>query len=46
MTQAFASISAAADYYRAEFAALDASFARNGDGAAACDGGHRWWIRW
>src|SRR6202012_2310457 len=34
MTQAFASISAAADYYRAEFAALDASFARNGDGAA------------
>src|ERR1700750_1924727 len=34
MTQTFASISAAADYYRAEFAALDASFARNGDGAA------------
>ena len=34
MTQPLASVSAAADYYRAEFAALDASFARNGDGAA------------
>ena len=34
MTQPLASVSAAADYYRAEFAALDASFLRNGDGAA------------
>jgi [protein-PII] uridylyltransferase len=34
MTQPLASVSAAADYHRAEFAALDASFARNGDGAA------------
>ena len=34
MTQPLASVSAAADYYRAEFATLDASFLRNGDGAA------------
>jgi len=34
MTQPLASVSAAAGYYRTEFAALDASFARNGDGAA------------
>ena len=34
MAQPFASVSAAAEYYRAEFAALDASFTRTGDGAA------------
>ncbi|HZD76565.1 MAG TPA: HD domain-containing protein, partial [Acidobacteriaceae bacterium] len=34
MTQPLASVGAAADYYRAEFATLDASFLRNGDGAA------------
>jgi [protein-PII] uridylyltransferase len=34
MTQPLASVSATADYYRTEFAALDASFLRNGDGAA------------
>ena len=34
MTQPLASVSAAAEYYRTEFAALEASFARNGDGAA------------
>ena len=34
MTQPLASVSAAADYYRAEFATLDTSFLRNGDGAA------------
>jgi [protein-PII] uridylyltransferase len=34
MTQPLASVSAAADYYRAEFATLDASFLRNGDGVA------------
>src|SRR6201995_50588 len=34
MTQTFASVSASADYYRAEFAVLDASFVRSGDGAA------------
>jgi [protein-PII] uridylyltransferase len=34
MAQPFASVSAAADCYRAEFAALDASFARTGDGPA------------
>ena len=31
MAQPFASVSAAAESYRAEFAALDASFARTGD---------------
>ena len=34
MAQPFASVNAAAEYYRAEFIALDASFARTGDGAA------------
>ncbi len=34
MTQPLASVSAASDYYRAEFAALDTSLQRNGDGAA------------
>jgi [protein-PII] uridylyltransferase len=34
MTQPLASVSAAADYYRAEFAAMEASFLRTGDGAA------------
>ena len=34
MTQPLASVSAAAEYYRTEFTALEASFARNGDGAA------------
>ena len=34
MTQPLASVSAAAEYYCTEFAALEASFARNGDGAA------------
>src|SRR6201986_3023929 len=34
MTQPLASVSAAADYYRAEFSALELSFQRNGDGAA------------
>lgn len=34
MAQSFASLNAAADHYRAEFAGLDALFARNGDGAA------------
>ena len=34
MAQPFASVSAAADYYSAEFAALEQLFARNGDGAA------------
>jgi [protein-PII] uridylyltransferase len=34
MTEPLGSVNAAADHYRAEFAALDASFARNRDGAA------------
>ena len=34
MTQPFALVSDASTYYRAEFAALTASFARSGDGAA------------
>jgi [protein-PII] uridylyltransferase len=34
MTQPLASVNAAAGYYRTEFAALDASFSRNHDGAA------------
>ena len=34
MTQPVTSVNAATDDYRAEFAALDASFVRTGDGAA------------